>query len=219
MAGGRLGHAVLAGAVGGSAIACGVATGPLLAAAFDVAAAALTAGIAAHAVEVSARERGVPSAGVLRRAARTASQRCGAPLAAHAAELVERARSRDVRALRSAAILLGRATTAHARGLAFQAFGSWSAPFRDLTQLVSPFRAARAALESAEFVRAMVDAVPEPVGLAERASGAERPRTDPFPVVTVEPVAAASEGDDAAASPAPQENSPTEEREEWEVAA
>jgi hypothetical protein len=151
---------VLAAAVGGSAIACGAATGPLLATAFDLAAAAATAGIAAHAVELSARERGVSSEGILRRAARVAVRRSDAPLAAHAIDVACRARSGDPRALRSAAILLGRATAAHARGLAFQLFGSWCAPLRELTQLAAPFGAARAALESAAFVRAMESAVP-----------------------------------------------------------
>jgi hypothetical protein len=160
MSGGRFGHAVLAGAVGGSAIACGAATGPLLAMTFDLAAAAATAGIAAHAVEATARERGVSSAGILHRTARAAVKRSDAPLAAYAVDVACRARKRDARALRSAASLLGRAASGHARGIALQLFGSWCSPLRDLTRLAAPFGVARGALEGATFVQAMVSAVP-----------------------------------------------------------
>jgi hypothetical protein len=163
MSGGRFGHAALAGAVGGSAIACGAATGPLLAMTFDLAAAAATAGIAAHAVEATARERGVSSAGILHRTARAAVKRSDAPLAAYAVDVACRARKGDARALRSAATLLGRAASGHARGIALQLFGSWCAPLRDLTRLAAPFGVARGALDGAAFVQAMVSAVPPEV--------------------------------------------------------
>jgi hypothetical protein len=161
---------MLAGAVGGSAIACGAGTGPLLATVFDVAAAVAAAGIAAHAVDVNARERGVSSAPVLRRAARQAVKRSDAPLAAHALHVACRMRAGDVRFLHSAAILLGRATSAHARGLALQVLGSWCAPLRGLARLGAPIGAARAALESADFVRAMTSAAAAELGTEMGAS-------------------------------------------------
>jgi hypothetical protein len=159
MAGGGFGHAVLAGAVGGSSIAYGAVSGPLLATALDVAAAAATAGIAAHAVGRTARANGISSAGILHRAARRAMKRGDAPLAAHAADVMCRTLAGDRRALRSAAILLGRATSAHARGLALQLVGSWCSPLRELTELSALTCAPRAALENAAFVGEMVAAV------------------------------------------------------------
>jgi hypothetical protein len=161
MRGGRLGHPVLAGAVGGSAIACGVATGPILATVFDLAAAAAIAGIAAHAVETSARERGVSSAGILHRTARVAVKRVDAPLAAYAVDVACRARKGDARALRAAASMLGRAATGRLRGIALQLFASGCAPLRDVAKLGAPFEMARAALENAAFVQAMTSAVPD----------------------------------------------------------
>jgi len=62
-------------------------------------------------------------------------------------------------------MLVGRATTAHARGLGLQLFGSWCAPLRDLTALGAPLAAARAAMDSAELVRAMTEAVPAPLDI------------------------------------------------------
>ena len=154
------GHQALAGAISGSAVICGAAAGPLWATAFDLAAALATAGVAVRAVEETARERGLCARQVLSRASRTAADEKNAPLAAHAVEVVCRVRSGDPRALRSAAMLLGRATSAHARGLALQLFGSWCAPLRELTKLAAPLAAARAAVEGAELVRTMTSAVP-----------------------------------------------------------
>ena len=229
MAGGRFGHAVLAGAVGGSAIAGGAATGPLLATAFDLAAAVATAGIAAHAVEVSARERGVSSAGGVPRAARGAAKRSDAPLAAHAVDVICRARAGDVRALRSAAMLLGRVTSAHARGLAFQLLGSWWAPLRDLTQLTAPLGAARAALENAGFVREMIDALPEASrpGFEITSCETELLGSGPFAAVAGTNERAIAY-DEEASSPAPQRHLQVNARaqvqaqvqpRDWEVAA
>ncbi len=155
---------MLAGAVGGSAIACGAAVGPLLGTVFDVASAIATAAIAAHAVDACARERGVSSDGCFASGrARDASQARGAPLAAHAIDVACRARRGDTRALRSAAILLGRATSARAGGIAFQLLASWCGPVRGLARVAAPVEVVRAALESAAFVRAMAQAVPNPV--------------------------------------------------------
>jgi hypothetical protein len=221
MTGGRLGHAVLAGAIGGSAIACGAASGPLLATLFDLAAAGATAGIAAHAVEVSARERRVSSAGILHRTARVAVKRIDAPLAAHAVDVACRARKGDARALRAAAILLGRATAAHARGLALQLFGSWSAPLRDLSQLAAPLAVARAALGSSSFVAAAVSAVPlavsthAPIALESVWSGTDRAAIEwPF----VGPFAETSEESGSLGSKQNRAEDHAESH-DWEVAA
>jgi hypothetical protein len=159
---GRFGHEALAGAVGASAVLGGAVAGPLWATALDVASACVTAAIAAHAVEEVARERGLPGRLVLARAARDLGREPNAPLAAHAIEAVCRARHADSRALRSLAILIGKATTRHARGVALQLLGSWLAPMRSLTSLAAPFAAARAAVDSAELVRALTEAVPAP---------------------------------------------------------
>jgi hypothetical protein len=219
MAGEGLEHAVFAGAVGASSIACGAATGPLLAIGLDIAAAAATAGIAGHAVSARARARGVSPAGILHRAARRAVKRSDAPLAAHAVDVMCRARSGDRRALRAAAILLGRATSAHARGLALQLLGSWCAPLRDLTQLGAPLGAARAAVESAAFVNEMVAAVRE-----QDVRGVTAPVKVPVPVTVQgdfwgndEPSLDASDVPDAHA-PAPAHHI-SNANQDWEVAA
>jgi len=207
---GTLGHEVLAGTIGGSAVAGGAIAGPLWATVFDLASATATALVATHAVNRTARDAGVSpeaSTRLLRQAARDAARVEGAPLAVHAIELVCRARSGDSRALRSAAALVGRATTAHARGLVLQLFGSWCAPLRELTQLAAPFTAARAALEGAELIRAMTGVVAAPVAAATLADAAEEapPESGRFFAGTFE-----GEADDRDAS---LEESP------WEVAA
>jgi hypothetical protein len=157
------GQEALAAAVGGGAVVCGALAGPLWATVLDLGSALATAGLAVHAVEEAAREQGLPARPILSRTARELTRDPGAPLAAHALEVVYRARSGDSRVLRSAAMLVGRATTAHARGLALQLLGSWCAPFRKLSTLGAPLAAARAAMESAELVRTMRDAVSAPV--------------------------------------------------------
>lgn len=174
----KLGQEALAGAIGGSAVVCGAVAGPLWATVFDLGSALATAGIAVHAVEETVRDRGLPARPILSRAARELTRHPDAPLAAHALEVVCRVRSGDSRALRSAAILVGRATTAHARGLALQLLGSWCAPLRKLTTLGAPLAAARAAMESAELVRAMRDAalVPEATPPVPVFAGWSQPR-------------------------------------------
>jgi hypothetical protein len=208
---GTLGHEVLAGAIGGSAVAGGSVAGPLWATVFDLTSATATALVAVHAVNGTARDRGVSpevSTRLLRRAARDAARVEGAPLAVHAIDLVCRARSGDTRALRSAANLVGRATTAHARGLVLQLFGSWCAPLRELTQLAAPFAAARAALDGVELIRAMTGAVPIPTPTASTVDSQDDapPASGRFFVGT--PRGAADDAVDAPAEETP-----------WEVAA
>jgi hypothetical protein len=156
---GELGQEVLAGAIGGGAVVCGAVAGPLWATVLDLGSALATAGIAVHALEETARAQGLPPRPILSRTARELTRDPEAPLAAHALEVVYRARSGDSRVLRAAAILVGRATTVHARGLALQLLGSWCAPLRKLTTLGAPLAAARAAMDGAELVRAMREAV------------------------------------------------------------
>jgi hypothetical protein len=221
MTGEGFGHAVLAGAVGGSSIACGAATGPLLATVFEVAAAAVTAGIAAHAVELSARERGVSSAGVLHRAARRAIKRSGAPLAAHATDVMCRTLAGDRRALRSAAILLGRATSTHARGLALQLFGAWR-PLRELSQLgalMGAPRAAQAALENAAFVSEMVGAVRETSGVPAAITVSDRFAVPPASSATRVATEAEPCPDTFTLTRDRQDREDREDREDWGVAA
>jgi hypothetical protein len=162
----EFGHSELAGAIGGGAVVCGAAAGPLWATVLDLASSFATAGIAAHAVEKMARERGLSGKRILSRAARGAVRQKGAPLASYALDVLCRARVGDPHLLRATAMLVGRATTAHARGIALQLFGSWCAPLRELTKLGAPLAAARAALENVELVRSMVNAVP---GASDRA--------------------------------------------------
>ena len=120
-----LGDEWLAGAVGGAAIAGGAVAGPLWGTVFDLVSAAAAAAITARVVDRAARNAGAcpaASARLLHRAAREATRREGAPLAAHAVAVWYRARSGDSRALRSAAILVGRATAANACGLVSELF-------------------------------------------------------------------------------------------------
>ncbi len=167
MARGRLGHELLAGAIAGGAIACCEAAGPLVAILAETTAAMAVAGVAAHAVKVSARRQGTSSAGLARRAARDVARRNDAPLAAHALDVLHRARNADARALRSVAMLLGRAASARSRGFALQRLASRWSPLSALAQLTSPFGVALRALGGAEFVREMVNAT--------------RPRCEPVP--------------------------------------
>jgi hypothetical protein len=182
----EFGHAELAGAIGGGAVVCGAAAGPLWATALDLASSFATAGIAAHAVEKTARERGYCGQRILSRAARGAVRKKGAPLASYALDVLCRARLGDPRVLRAAAMLVGCATTAHARGIALQLFGSWCAPLRELTKVGAPLAAARAALEQAELVRSMMNAVPEAPGHLEPAleSEAEHAAGETFAIGT-----------------------------------
>ena len=155
---GRTGHELAAGAIGGSAIVLGAAAGPLWAAVFELASAAVTAGIAAHAIELVACDADVSSHGVLYRVARREAKRGGAPLAAQALDVACLARAGDARALRSAAMLIGRASSGNARGIALQLLSAWCAPLREIARFAAPFGAARAALEGATFVSAMKQA-------------------------------------------------------------
>jgi hypothetical protein len=59
-------------------------------------------------------------------------------------------------------MLVGKATTAHARGLVLQLLGSWLAPMRAFTKLTAPYAAARAAVDAADLVRTLAEAVPVP---------------------------------------------------------
>jgi hypothetical protein len=150
-----IGHEVLAGAIGSASILGGAFTSPLLAPVVDLASATLTAGVATHAAFSSARERGVSARRVLRGAVRRSVDHPGAPLAAHVIEAATRARALDARALRSIAMLVGRAFDAHARGLAIGVFAPWCTPLRRASRLMDTASAARAGLANAELVRAM----------------------------------------------------------------
>jgi hypothetical protein len=176
---GRFGHEALAGAVGASAVLGGAVAGPLWATAFDVASACVTAGVAAHAVEEIARERGLSGRLVLARAARDLGRTPDAPLAAQALQAVCRVRRADSRALRSLAMLVGKATATHARGVVLQLLGSWLAPMRGLTSVTAPFAAVRAAVDSAGLVRRLTDAVPAPQAKAPAPPLADDPDAGP----------------------------------------
>jgi hypothetical protein len=156
------GHAELAGAVAGGAAACAsFVRNPLLAPVADLMVAAATAGIAAHATETSARERGVSPAGILHRVARDAAKRKDAPLAAHAVSFAVRARRGDARALRSAAMIVGKIASAHARGVALGFLGPFATPFRLGAHVAAPAAVVRAARESVAIVRAAEGGVNE----------------------------------------------------------
>jgi hypothetical protein len=150
---------VLAGAIGAASVLGGAFTSPLWAPVVDLGSAAVTAGIAAHAVHSSRDvERGAdgPSTRhVLRHAATAALGQPDAPLAAHVIDVACRARTCDSRALRSAAMLVGRCFETHARGIAMGLAASWCAPLRQVSRVIDSARVARAAMANAELVRAV----------------------------------------------------------------
>lgn len=143
-------HERIAAAMGGCASLAGAFVGPVWGLALDVASQVVTAGVAAHAAGASAV--------AVHRAARHVAKRRGAPAAAHALDAMYRARKGDGRALRSAAMLVGRCASTH--GSAF-----WG-PFAgvlgaSLSKLAAPLAASRAAAEHAALVREIRDAVAE----------------------------------------------------------
>jgi hypothetical protein len=112
---GTIGHEVLAGAIGGTSILGGAITSPLLAPVVDLASAAVTAGIAAHAVHSSSQGSRGTTRHALRDAVRRSLEQGDAPLAAHVLDVACRVRAGDARALRSLAMLVGRAFDARLR--------------------------------------------------------------------------------------------------------
>jgi hypothetical protein len=151
----REGHEFAAAALCASAVVAGAAAGPLWATAFELASAAVTAGIAAHAIEDVARDADASAQNVLLRVARREAKRPRAALAAQALDVACRVHTRDPRALRSAAMLLGQASSAHARGIAVALTTGWCSPLRAMFGLGAPAAAARAARDGAAFVRSM----------------------------------------------------------------
>jgi hypothetical protein len=172
--------------VGAGAVLGGAMTGPLWATGLDIASALVTAGAAVHAAEAVSRDRGSSGGAVaVARAARELSRDPDAPLAADAVEVVCRVRRADPRALRSLAVLVGKATTSHARGVVLQLLGSWLAPMRAFTKATAPYVAARAAMDAADLVRTLADTVAAPVVAAPvTLDEAAPPESGRFPLGT-----------------------------------
>ncbi|HEY2512931.1 MAG TPA: hypothetical protein VGI39_18820 [Polyangiaceae bacterium] len=183
-------HERVAAAVGASASLAGAFVGPVWGLFLDVASQVVTAGVAAHGAGASAS--------AVHRVARRAAKRRGAPAAAHALDAAYRARKGDGRALRSAAMLVGRCASTH--GAAF--WGSLAGVFgAGLSKLAAPLAASRAAAEHAALVREIRSAVverQEPLGSIHLsvcgAFGSLRSNPgvsagDLFPVVTLEEAA------------------------------
>ena len=145
---------MLAGAIGAASVLGGAFTSPLWAPVVDLGSAAVTAGIAAHAVHSSRGDDDSASTRhVLRHAATVALKQPEAPLAAHVIDVACRARACDSKALRSAAMLVGRCFETHARGIAMGLAASWCAPLRQVSRVIDSAKVARAAMANAELVR------------------------------------------------------------------
>ncbi len=148
---------MLAGAIGAASVLGGAFTSPLWAPVVDLGSAAVTAGIAAHAVH-SFRGAGdrLSTRRMLRDAAKVALEQPDAPLAAHVIDVACRPRACDAKALRSAAMLVGRCVEMHARGIAvglLTSWSSWCAPLREVSRVIDAAKLSRAATANAELVR------------------------------------------------------------------
>jgi hypothetical protein len=173
---GVIGEEGLAAALGGSAVVGGAVLGPVWGTALDVGSALLTAGVALHgahrAAGMGAHLSGHRGHRALEQAARRSAKGAGAHPAALAMDVLCRIRSRDGRAVRSAAILVGRCASSHADGFVAHVVTSFCRGLRPLSTLRAGAEALRAAREHADVVRAMKSAVSEPVTVTAEPSPA-----------------------------------------------
>jgi hypothetical protein len=139
----QVGHETLAATIAAGGVVGAAFAGPLAAPAVELVSAALTGAVAAHALHASGE------GDQLRRGVHRMTRDARAPLAAHALDLALRARRRDRRALRSAALIVGRVASAHARAVLAHVTLGWSDPLRAIGTAGS---VARAALAGADLV-------------------------------------------------------------------
>src|SRR5205814_2682593 len=99
---------------------------------------------AVHALEASG------DAALLRRGVHRMTRDARAPLAVHAVDFALRARRGDARALRSAAVIVGRCASDHAAAILAHVALGWSHPLRALG-MGTVGSAARAALAGADL--------------------------------------------------------------------
>ena len=139
----QAGHEALAACVAAGGVVGAAFAGPLGAPAVELVSAALTGAVAAHALRASG------DAKLVRRGVHRMMRDPRAPLAVHAVDLALRARRGDPRALRSAAMIVGRVASRHAASILAHVTLGWSDPLRALGTAT---RVARAALDGADLV-------------------------------------------------------------------